>query len=391
MGLFESIFGRRDNQINGSSRWETLTAYAPTFTTRNESLYEYELVRSAIEYRATNVSKLKIEIIGSAQSQLKTKIKSRPNSFQTWSQFLARLSRILDMQNTAFIVPMYDKYERIVGFFPLLPSTCELVEAYGKIYARYRFKNGKVGSIELDKIGIMTKHQYTSDMFGESNNTLRPTAQLMDLNRSGLSEAVKNSATFRFMARVNNWSKTDDLKKEAARFNEANFRGEGGGILLFPNTYSDIKQIDPQIMTIDKSQLDLMKNNVFDYFGVNEKLLQNAATAEECTIFYENVVEWFAIQLSEVFSNMIFTEKELNIGNAVAATSNRLQYMSNKDKLSVSAQMADRGLMTINEIRDIWNLAPVEGGDRFPRRGEYYFDDENTKEEEEEQEAENEQ
>ena len=55
------------------------------------------------------------------------------------------------------------------------------------------------------------------------------------------------------------------------------------------------------------------------------------------------------------------------------ATSNRLQYMSNKDKLQVSAQMADRGLMTINEIREIWNLPPVEGGDARPIRGEYYM------------------
>lgn len=390
MGLFEAIFGRRDDQIKATSRWESLTAYAPTFASRNESLFEYELVRSAIEYRATNVSKLKIEIIGSAQGQLKTKIKSRPNSFQTWSQFLARLSRILDMQNTAFIAPIYDAYGRTVGFFPILPSACELVEAYGKVYARYRFRNGKVGSIELDKIGILTKFQYKDDMFGESNNALRPTAQMMDLNRAGLKEAVKNSATYRFMARVNNFSKAEDLKKERERFTEENFKGEGGGILLFPNTYSEIKQVDAHVMTIDKSQLDLMKNNVFDYYGVNEALLQNSATPEECSIFYENVVEWFAIQLSEVFTNMIFTEKEINIGNKIVATSNRLQYMSNKDKLSVSSQMADRGLMTINEIRDIWNLAPVEGGDRFPRRGEYYFDGQDTKEEEEEEEKEDE-
>ena len=44
------------------------------------------------------------------------------------------------------------------------------------------------------------------------------------------------------------------------------------------------------------------------------------------------------------------------------------------DKLNVSAQMADRGLMTRNEIRDIWNLAPLPEpyGSQLPIRGEYY-------------------
>ena len=48
--------------------------------------------------------------------------------------------------------------------------------------------------------------------------------------------------------------------------------------------------------------------------------------------------------------------------------------MSNADKLNVSAQMADRGLMTRNEIREIWNLPPLppEIGDGLPVRGEYY-------------------
>jgi hypothetical protein len=50
---------------------------------------------------------------------------------------------------------------------------------------------------------------------------------------------------------------------------------------------------------------------------------------------------------------MFFTDKERAYGAMIMATSNRLQYMSNSDKLQVSAQMADRGLMTINEIRDM--------------------------------------
>ena len=71
---------------------------------------------------------------------------------------------------------------------------------------------------------------------------------------------------------------------------------------------------------------------------------------------------------------MLFTFREQTQGNLVMATSNRLQYMSNSDKLAVVSQMADRGLMTRNELREIFNLTPLPPplGDQIPARGEYY-------------------
>ena len=57
------------------------------------------------------------------------------------------------------------------------------------------------------------------------------------------------------------------------------------------------------------------------------------------------------------------------------ATANRLQYMSNTEKLNVSAQMADRGIMNRDEIREIWNLPPLPDGQgqAYTIRGEYYL------------------
>ena len=54
------------------------------------------------------------------------------------------------------------------------------------------------------------------------------------------------------------------------------------------------------------------------------------------------------------------------------ATANRLQYLSNSEKLNVSSQMLDRGIMSINDVREIWNLPPVDGGESRIIRGEYY-------------------
>ena len=149
---------------------------------------------------------------------------------------------------------------------------------------------------------------------------------------------------------------------------------EAGGLLLFPNTYKDIKQIDVKPYTVDPEQMKQIRENVFDYFGVNSKILQNSATGDEWNAFYEGAIEPFAIQFSEVMTKMLFTFREQSAGCKVMATANRLQYMSNLDKLRVAAQMADRGLMTRNELREIFNLPPLDGdiGNTVPARGEYY-------------------
>ena len=72
---------------------------------------------------------------------------------------------------------------------------------------------------------------------------------------------------------------------------------------------------------------------------------------------------------------MLFSDRERANGTQLMATANRLQYMSNTEKLNVSAQMADRGIMNRDEIREIWNLDPLPDGQGkvYTIRGEYYL------------------
>lgn len=377
MSLFDRIFGKRP-QPKGKYQggYRVLNGYTPHFTAWNGGLYESELVRAAIHARATHISKLQVELRGAARPALQAKMKHAPNQFQTWGQFLYRLSTILDNNNTAFIVPVYDDYGEPSGVFTPLPERCTLVQFNDVPYLRYEFSWGKHAAIELEYCGLMNKFQYRDDFFGESNRALIPTMELVHIQKQGIAEGVKSAATYRFMATLANFSSAEDLAKERKRFTENNFsaEAEGGGMLLFPNTYKDIKQIDAKPWVIDADQMKVIKDNVFDYFGVNEDVLTNKAYGDAWSAFYEGAIEPFAIQFSDVMTKMLFTLREQTQGNLVMATSNRLQYMSNSDKLNVSAQMADRGLMTRNEIREIWNLPPLEEpyGSQLPVRGEYY-------------------
>ena len=375
MGLFD-LFLKKAPKPQGEykGKFEMLNGYEPRFTSWNGSLYESELIRSAINARAIHISKLKFESVGSARPALQNKLKKAPNQFQTWSQFLYRLSTVLDVHNTAFIIPIYDKYGEPSGIFCPLPANCEVIQYGDTPYLRYEFGWGEKAAIELEYCGIMTKFQYRNDLMGENNHALYPTMELINIQNQGIQEAVKSSATYRFYAQVNNFSKAEDLAKERTRFTRENLstESEAGGFLLFPNTYKDIKQIDVKPYTVDAEQMKQIRENVYNYFGVNENILQNKAYGDSWSAFYEGAIEPFAVQFSEAMTKALFSERERAQGSMLMATANRLQYMSNNDKLNVTAQLLDRGLFSLNEAREIWNLPPIDGGDAHIIRGEYY-------------------
>lgn len=380
MGLFNDIF--RPTKAKESQKalkeakgfFTTLTAYRPAFTTWNGAIYESLIIRSSIDARARHISKLKVETYGSANPSLQSKMRLAPNQWMTWSQFLYRVSTITDVYSNCIITPVFDDYMTITGYYPILPTRTEIIDYKGEPWLRYKFSNGEVGAVEFKKCAIITRHQLKNDFFGEPNNALDETMKLLHIQREGVEEAVKNTSTFRFMAKLNNFAKPEDLKKEAQRFTRENLstESEAGGFLLFPSTYTDIKQIDVKPYTVDADQLKLIYSNVYNYFGVNEDILQNKAIGDSWSAFYEGAIEPFAIQFSETMTKAMFSERERAQGSGLIATANRLQFMSNADKLTISSTMLDRGVMSINEIRDIWNLAPVEDGDRRIIRGEYY-------------------
>ena len=373
MGLFDAIFrpNREQQKAARAEFFKTLTPYRPVFHTWQGSIYESELIRAAIYAKARHISKLKFSSVGSAKIGLQAKLKQGPNQWQTWPQFLARTSTILDIHNTAFIVPVKDKSLTTTGYYTVLPEKCEIVEYKDDVWLRYKFHMDEVAAVRLNECAILTQHQYKQDFFGETNYALEPTVKMIDLNKQGIEEAIKNGATFRFWAKMSNFTMDEDLKKEASRFGNLAFSGDSDGMLLFPNTYTDIHQYDNKPYTVDSDQLKQIRDNVFDYFGVNEDVLQNKAYGDAWSAFYEGAVEPFAIALSDGLTKAMYTERERATGNEVFFTSNRLQYMSNSDKLAVAAQLTDRGIFSINEAREVFNMEPVDGGDIRTIRGEY--------------------
>lgn len=382
MGLFDKIFRPKAEKVQSDSFWQTFTAYQPAFYSVAGQVYEVLLVRAAIDFRARQNAKLKVQLSGSANPKLRALIQHKPNEFQTWYKFLYRVSTILDVQNNCIIVPVLDEYGTLTGYYPVLPTATTIVSVNGEPFLRYQFSNGKTAAMELSRCGILNKYQYLSDFFGEDNAALDSTMELISMNEQNISEAVKQSATFRFMAKASNFAKSADLKKEQDRFTETSM-SSGGGLILFPSTFTDIQQIKSSAFNVDASELELIAGNVYSYFGVNEKLLTSLATADELDGFFNCCIEPFEIQLSDELTAMTFTPREQSNGNRVDVVANRLQYASLQQRIAMAKELGDRGMILRDEVRELFNMVPLPDGigQTAPVRGEFYNVGEDRKEE----------
>ena len=378
MGLFEMLFGRKPEHValKQAKMFQMLDGYVPAFHTWSGSVFESDLIRAALDAHGRHAAKLAPTLSGSAKENLRNRLKIQPNAVQTWPQFLYREAVITYVKNTAFIVPTRGEYGETNGVTGIIPKKWELVEYKGQPFIRFILDKGKRLAVELSQVGILTRYQYESELFGESNEAMKPVLDLIELQRQGIQEGIKNGASYRFSAQSDNWAKDEDLAKEMERFNKFTFQNKkaSGGMILFPNTYTNVQQLRQEAYKVDAEQLKTIKESVFDYFAINEDVIQGKVFGDAWLSFYESCVEWFAIQISEVMTKMLFSERERQFGNRIDFTSNRLQYMSNADKMNAISQMADRGLMTRNELRQILNLAPLPEplGSQIPARGEYY-------------------
>lgn len=374
MGLLQSIFGstkKPDKEQLVQQYYETLTGYKPAFKTFEGSLYEMELTRAAIHSFATHCSKLKPVVKGEARTDLAKYLPFRANAWQVTSQYLYRLATILMCNNNAFIFPIVDENEKVKGFFPALPASVELKEYKGELWYVYKFAKNQRAAIEFERVGLMTQFQYKDDFFGENNSAMQPTLELMNTQNQGIIEGIKQGAAIRFIAILNQTLKNKDIDAEKKRFSEANLKQNYDGVMMIDQKYKEVKQIESKPYIIDADQIKNIRENVFNYFGTNEKILQNNFTSAEWNAYYEGKIEPFSLQAGLVHTAMIFTEKERSYGNEVFFESNRLQYLSPQEKMQTVIQLFDRGFLTHNQGLEIFNLPGVPGGDRRFIRREY--------------------
>lgn len=376
--LFDMIFGRRPTEKQ-QTLLRMLNGFNPTFSPFSGEAYDSDVVRAAVDSIARNGAKLKpkhvritADGISERRSNIEQLLSIRPNPYMSAFDFYYKVITLKYMQNNSFIFIDWDETKtQVLGFYPIPASVTEFLEpppGQKTPNVRFRFLGGQTVVLPYDQLIHLRRFFYRNDLFGEtSEKALTPTLDLISTTDQGIANAVKSSAFLRGLLKFTNMLKPNDMKNQRDQFVKDYLDIANNGGVAAIDAKADYIPLDNDPKMIDDKQMMQIKDKVYSYFGVNEKIVKSNYTEDEWNAFYESTIEPLAIQMSLEFTSKLFTDRERGFGNAIIFEANRLQYASTKTKLELR-EMVDRGAMTPNEWREAFNLGPIEGGDKPIRR-----------------------
>lgn len=374
-GLFKNIFGGKKEPTGHFEQFRLLNNWQTIFTPFTGKAWDVAAVRSAVDSFARNAAKLTARhirrgdcSITNVNSYIDRILQFQPNPYMTAYAFYYRIAANYKLTNNAFIYPVYDEFGKLTALYPINASAVELLEKDNTLYTHIRFSTGKSYICEYTDLIHIKRHYYDNDIFGSNNGALTPVLETANKFNQSMSKFAELVAVIRGILKVQDSTKDADLKKRRDDFVKDNLveSNNGSGIIVTDRKY-DYTNLDNKNTPIPQGQLTYIKSEIYDYFNTNEKIVQNKFTEDEWNAFYEGDIEPFAIQMSQAFTNNLFTAKERGYGNEILFEANRLQYASISTKVAAGTFLTNLGAATTDQILEIFNMAPI-GGEEGARR-----------------------
>jgi HK97 family phage portal protein len=371
-GLFKTIFGEKETpkeNVNATdfNMYTLLNSFNSTYYINTGNAWDMDIVRSAVDAWCRNFAKLKAKHVRegkTGKSKIERLLNYRANGLMEAYSFYYKVGANLKLTNNAFIYPEYSSSGELLNIWPLMSTQLKLQEKNGQLYIRFIFKTGKVKVVPYEDLIHLRGQFFDHDIFGSSNNALRPALEQNATINQGVSNAAKLINSIRGILSAKIASKDEDLAKARDRFVENNFKmsSNGSGVIV-TDQKMEYTPINEKTTPISADQLAYTKNAIYDYFGVNENIVQNKFDENQWNAFYEGSIEPIAIQMSQCFTNILFTDNERNFGNEIVFEANRLQYASTSTKVTVVKELSPMGVLTKDDIREIFNMAPLPNGE----------------------------
>ena len=238
-----------------------------------------------------------------------------------------------------------------------------MVDGSGEMYIKCLFKDGNIVHFHLSEIAVLRRHFNSNELLGDSNDAIMNTLELAYTQSEGMNEAIKNSAQIRGILKYNQTLANEKLKEKKNAFMEDYLSMNNNGGVIPLDAMLEYTPLKPSDVQIDTSQMEVVKKKIYDYLGINENIITGNYDENQWQAFFESVIEPFSIQISSELTDKVFSEREKAFSNRIVFESSKLQYASNQSKATIIKELLPLGLLTINEARDLMNLARVEDGD----------------------------
>lgn len=365
MGFLD--FLKKPRVLNKASTWKELGSFNSTFYSFGGDIYRSGIVRSCIRPLAEHTSKANAVC---KDKQIEHILNYNPNLYMTGKDMLSKVRTWLEIKNTAFILISRDDRGKAIEFYPIPYSAFEALDYNGKLFLQFSFQNSTVNKLvaSWDDVIALRKDYNKSDIAGDDNTSIIQTLELLSTADQGVANAIKATANLRgILKSTKAILRPEDIKAQKDNFVKDYLSLENGSGIASLDSTQEFTPISMNPTITSWETRKEFREDVQRYYGVSDAIITSNYTEEQMNAFYDSRIEPFLVALSLEMTKKVFTERELAFGNAINYESGRIQYSSTRTKLNM-VQLVDRGAMTPNEWRALFNMAPIEGGDEPIRR-----------------------
>ena len=373
MGLFS---GKQENATE-TSVYKMVVDCGNGFYAWNGKLYKSDLVRSCIKPKTKAIGKAVAKHIrrtadkeGNKKILVNPSVNTRfmleePNEFMTGQMLQEKVANQLSLNGNAFILIIRDNFGVPVGLYPIPATGVEAkYDENHELFLKFYYMNGKQSEFYYREIIHIRDDFFFNDIFGENpTDGLAETMELIGTINQGMAHAIKNSNIVRWLLKFTASMRDEDLKIKAQEFAQNYLQiSNNSTTVAAVDAKADAIQVKNESYVPNAAQSGSQEERVYSFFNTNKKIVQSSYSEDEWISYYEAVVEPVLQQMAGEYTRKLFTRRERGCGNEIIFDSSKLTFASMKTKLQLGG-MADRGIMTPNEVRDVFNLPPVDGGD----------------------------
>lgn len=378
MGFIDKIKNMIPQKTQVVSGCQLIQDKGNSFYSWNGKIYQSDILRSCITPRATAIGKLVAKHIrNNSQEGIVINpepyirfLLEEPNPYMTGQMLLEKMINQLELNNNAFALINRDEFGYPCEIYPIPATSADAIyDKNGVLYLRFTLRNMKIVTFAYSDVIHLRQDFNENDIFGTSRaEALTPLMEIVTTTDQGIVKAIRNSSAIKWLLLFKQSLRPEDLKKATKEFvdNYLSIDSETGGAVAADAKY-DAKQVEPKDYVPNATQMDKTLQRIYSLLGTNEKIIQSKFTEDEWISYFEAKIEPIAIQLSNEYTRKIFSRRERGFGNKIIFEAANLQYASMNTKLQL-VQMVDRGALTPNEWREVFNLAPIKGGDEPIRR-----------------------
>ncbi len=370
--LYEKIFGKKKPKQTENTYLKMLSSYTPVFTNVGKNYSDYYLIKTCINTIATHGAKMLPKHIKEfngniihQHGEIEFLLSKNPNPLMNTYDFLYKVITLLYKNNNAFIFIQKDNAGMITGFYPIEANSYELLQDKNNdIYLQFKFINGQEYVIPYEDLIHLRRFYDKHEIYGDSNIALETPIEVAHTAMQGIENSIKTSSYLRGILKfTQNMLKQSDLIKFKDNFVKDFMTIENESGIAVIDQRAEFQEVNTTPVTLTPEQLAYTKENIYNYFNINEDIIKSKFTDDEWNAFFESVIEPLSIQFSLEFTNKIFTKDAIRSGHKIIFNVDRIQYAKTTTKIQLLKELAILGLYTLDEARAILDMPPIGGED----------------------------